>query len=84
VFAGVILGVLLSLNVGRIVPLIERLFGFRLMNPDVYYITTIPSDLQWSNVIWIGAAALTLTALATIYPALRAARVAPAEALRYE
>lgn len=84
VFAGVTLGVLLSLNVGRIVPFIERLFGFRLMNPDVYYITTIPSDLQWSNVIWIGAAALTLTALATIYPAVRAARVAPAEALRYE
>jgi lipoprotein-releasing system permease protein len=54
------------------------------MNPDVYYITRIPSELQWSNVLSIGSAALLMTAAATVYPALRASRVAPAEALRYE
>jgi lipoprotein-releasing system permease protein len=54
------------------------------MDADVYYITAIPSDLRWTNVVWIGGAALVLTALATVYPALRAARVAPAEALRYD
>ncbi len=81
---GVALGVWLASNVGKIVSLLERVFGFRVMNPDVYYITRIPSELDWNNVAWIGGAALLLTGLATIYPALRASRVAPAEALRYE
>ncbi len=81
---GVLLGVFLALNVGTIVPVLERTFRFQIMDADVYYITTIPSDLQWPNVVWIGVAALLLTALATIYPAVRAARTPPAEALRYE
>ena len=81
---GVALGVAIAANVGEIVPVLERVFGFRVMNPDVYYITRIPADLRWENVAWIGGAALLLTGLATVYPALRAARVAPAEALRYE
>jgi lipoprotein-releasing system permease protein len=50
----------------------------------VYYITAIPSEVHWSNIAIIALAALLLTALATIYPAVRAARTAPAEALRYE
>jgi len=54
------------------------------MDADVYYITTIPSDLHWSNVAAIALVALLLTGLATLYPALRAARTAPADALRYE
>ena len=81
---GVLFGVLLALHVGDVVPRLERVLGFRIMNPDVYYITRIPSELHWPNVAWIGAIALVLTALATVYPALRASRVAPAEALRYE
>lgn len=81
---GVALGVLLALNVGEIAPWLERSFGFQIMDADVYYITRIPADLHWENVAWIGATALLLTALATVYPALRAARVPPADALRYE
>ena len=84
VLAGIGLGVLLALNVGRIVPLLERLLRFRMFDADVYYITRIPSELHARDVAWIAAAALLLTLGATLYPALRAARTPPAEALRYE
>ncbi len=84
VLLGIGLGLLLALNVDTIVPFLERSFGFQIMDSDVYYITSIPSEVHLSNVLAIGVAALLLTALATVYPALRAARTAPAEALRYE
>ena len=80
----VVLGVLLARNVDTIVPFLQSTFGFQIMDPDVYYVTTIPSELRWSNVTWIGVAALLLTGFATIYPAIRAARTPPADALRYE
>jgi lipoprotein-releasing system permease protein len=82
--AGVTLGVLIADNVGRITPVLERVFGFHFLDPDTYYITTVPSILERGDVILIGAVALSLTLLATIYPALRAAATSPAEALRYE
>jgi len=81
---GVLLGLALALHVDVIVPFLEHTFRFQIMDADVYYITAIPSDVHWRNVAVIAAAALLLTALATLYPALRAARTAPAEALRYE
>ena len=81
---GIMLGLLLALNVDTIVPFLEQNLRFRVMDPDVYYITAIPSEVHWGNVLGIAVAALLLTALATLYPALRAARTAPAEALRYE
>jgi lipoprotein-releasing system permease protein len=81
---GVVLGLLLALHVETIVPFLEHTFGFHIMDADVYYITAIPSEVRFSNIVVISLAALALTALATIYPAIRAARVAPAEALRYE
>jgi lipoprotein-releasing system permease protein len=84
VLLGIGLGVLIALNVDVIVPALEHTFNFQFMNSEVYYTTNIPADLKWPNVAWIGAAALLLTGCATLYPALRAARTAPAEALRYE
>jgi len=81
---GVGLGLAIALNVGTIEPFLEHTFGFQLFDADVYYITTIPSDVRWTNVVTIGVAALMLTAAATLYPAIRASRTAPAEALRYE
>jgi lipoprotein-releasing system permease protein len=81
---GVALGLALALNVGVIVPVLESTFGFHIMDPDVYYIATIPSETHARDVVIIALAALLLTFLATIYPSLRAAHTAPAEALRYE
>jgi len=81
---GVALGLVLAFNVDTIVPFLQNTFGFQIFSSSIYYITTIPSVVRWSNVAVISAAALILTAAATLYPALRAARTAPAEALRYE
>ncbi|MDB6088392.1 MAG: hypothetical protein JWN85_1176 [Gammaproteobacteria bacterium] len=81
---GIALGLVLALNVGTIVPFLEHTFGFQIMDADVYYVTTIPSEVRWTNIAAIGGAALLLTGLATLYPAIRASRTAPAEALRYE
>ncbi len=84
VLIGVAGGVLLALNVPTIVPSLERFFGFQVMPGDVYYVTKIPSIVEWRNVAVIALAALALTSLATLYPARRAAKVNPAVALRYE
>jgi lipoprotein-releasing system permease protein len=77
-------GVALALNVETLVPAIERLFHVRFLAPDVYYISDLPSDMRWADVFSIGSIALVFCLLATLYPAWRAARVQPAEALRYE
>ncbi|MFI4885499.1 MAG: lipoprotein-releasing ABC transporter permease subunit [Steroidobacterales bacterium] len=81
---GVALGLALAFNVDTIVPFLQNTFGFQIFSSSVYYITTVPSVVRWSNVAAISVAALILTAAATVYPAVRAARTAPAEALRYE
>lgn len=77
-------GLSIALNVSTIEPFIERTFGFQIFDSDVYYITTIPSDVRWENVVIIAVAALLITGIATLYPAIRASRTSPAEALRYE
>ncbi len=81
---GIALGLAIALHVGPITAFLQKTFGFSIFDPDVYYISDIPSEVRWSNVVTIGVIALALTALSTIYPALRASRTAPAEALRYE
>jgi lipoprotein-releasing system permease protein len=81
---GVVGGVLLALNVGTVVPAIERAFGIQFLDKTVYYISDLPSDLQQGDVVTIATIALALALAATIYPAWRAAKVNPAEALRYE
>ena len=82
--AGVIGGILLTLNLDRILKGIEAVLGVQLLPEDVYYITGLPTDLQSSDVVTIACVALAMAFLATLYPAWRAARTAPAEALRYE
>jgi lipoprotein-releasing system permease protein len=81
---GVGLGLAIAFHVNAVASFLEHTFGFQIFNSSVYYVTTIPAVVKWSNVALIGVSALVLTAAATVYPAVRAARVAPAEALRYE
>lgn len=82
--AGAGAGIALALNVETIVPAIEQLLGLQFISGDVYWISELPSDLRWEDVWEITGAAVVLSLLATLYPAWRAARTAPAEALRYE
>jgi lipoprotein-releasing system permease protein len=81
---GIVGGVTISLNIDVIVPFIENLFGFKFFPADIYYISKIPSDLHWEDLWVVSGLAFILTLLATIYPARRAAKTQPAEALRYE
>ncbi|MDH3980778.1 MAG: lipoprotein-releasing ABC transporter permease subunit [Gammaproteobacteria bacterium] len=81
---GVAGGVGLALNIETIVPAIEQLFNVQFLAADVYYISEVPSELHWQDVWIMASVALALSLLATLYPAWRAARTNPAEALRYE
>lgn len=81
---GIALGVSLSLNMETVVPFVEHLFGVHFLDPGVYYINELPSDLHWSDVWMISSVSLLMGVLATLYPAWRASRTQPAEALRYE
>lgn len=84
VLIGVVLGVVVAIYAPVIVPALEQFMGFQIMPGDVYYVSDIPSELRWSNVVTIAITAFVLTSLATLYPARRAALVKPAVALRYE
>ncbi len=81
---GVTLGVAVALNIDVIVPFIERLMCVQILPREVNLISSLPSDLRWPDVFRIGGIAVVLAFLATLYPSWRAARVRPAEALRYE
>ncbi len=81
---GVISGITLTLNLERILGLIESIFNIKLLPEDVYYITGLPTDMQTGDIVVITVVALLMSFAATLYPAWRAARTQPAEALRYE
>lgn len=81
---GVISGITLTLNLERILGLIETVFNIKLLPEDVYYITGLPTDMQTGDIVVITIVALLMSFAATLYPAWRAARTQPAEALRYE
>lgn len=78
------LGVVTALNVETLIPAIENLFNTELFPVDVYLITDFPAEMRWPDVSRVIVAALLMSLLATIYPAWKASRVAPADALRYE
>jgi lipoprotein-releasing system permease protein len=81
---GIVGGVLLALNISKIVSSIENLIGARILSPEVYFIMELPSDVRAGDV-WVTALiAFVLALIATLYPSWRASRVNPAEALRYE
>lgn len=81
---GVVGGVLLAMNVTNVMRFLEAVFGFQLMPAEIYYISELPSDLRAENVIIITVLSFVMSLIATLYPAWRAARTQPAEALRYE
>lgn len=84
VVCGIVGGIALALNVESIVAGIEQMTGYRFLSQDVYPITEVPSQLLMGDVVVTAVLAFLLTVLATLYPALRAAGIHPAEALRYE
>ena len=84
IILGVTGGVWLASNIETIVPALENFFDYKFLSPDVYYISELPSDMHWNDVIYIASISFILCLLATIYPAIRAANILPAEALRYE
>jgi lipoprotein-releasing system permease protein len=81
---GVLGGVVLALNIETIIPAIESFFKVEFMAADVYYISDVPSKLDWNDVYFIAGIAFVLSLLATLYPAWQASKVNPAEVLRYE
>ena len=83
-FLGVILGVIISINIGTIVPFIEALFGVQFLSPDIYYISELPSKLLVKDILSIGIMGIFLSFVATIYPSIKATKIDPATALKYE
>lgn len=81
---GILCGVLLALNLEGLVHRIEQLFDVSFLDPNIYYISSLPSELNWEDVTLIGGSAFFITLCATLYPAWKASRTRPAEALRYE
>jgi len=81
---GMVIGVVLALNVEVVVGAIEQLFGVHFLDPTIYYISELPSDVHLADVLTISGGAFVMSVLATLYPAWRAAQTQPAEALRYE
>jgi len=87
-FAGVVVGVVVGSFVahwiGTIVAALESLLGVQMFDPSLYFISALPSNLQWPDVVIVATLATLISLLATVYPAWRASRIMPAEVLRYD
>ncbi len=81
---GVLLGLLLAANVSQVVDWIEKLFAVKFLKADVYPVSYLPSDIRLEDVLVVAGTAFAMSFIATLYPAYRAARIQPAEALRYD
>jgi lipoprotein-releasing system permease protein len=81
---GVFLGVPLALSITDILGFLESVFGFYLFNPSAYFISDLPSELRWSDVGLVAGLSIGLSIVATLYPALKASRIVPAEVLNHE
>lgn len=81
---GLVCGIALALNVSTLVNWLQAILNVQFLSSDVYFINYLPSQLEWSDVKMIVGSAFVMTVAATIYPAWRASKVEPAEALRYE
>ena len=77
-------GILLALNLDVVVPFIERMLGTQFLAKDVYYITELPSDLRYDEVMLVSGISFLISLVATLYPSYRASKTQPADALRYE
>ncbi len=77
-------GILLALNVDRVVKLVEGVFSTRILSPEIYFISDFPSEIQSADVMVVAIVSFAMALLATLYPSYRASRTKPAEALRYE
>jgi lipoprotein-releasing system permease protein len=81
---GCIGGLAVALNLEKISVFVEKIFGFKILPGDVYYLTELPSQVNYWDVLIIVAGTMLICFLSTIYPSLRASRLDPSEALRYE
>jgi len=81
---GTVLGIVAALTVSDVIAWAESLSGMQILSADVYFISYIPSELRVEDVLIVSASAVLLSFLATLYPSMRASKVQPAEALRYE
>lgn len=81
---GIIAGLALALNIESVVGAVEQAFGIQFIDPSIYYIAKLPSDVQLTDVMMVGLGSFLLSLLMTLAPAWRAFRTQPAEALRYE
>jgi lipoprotein-releasing system permease protein len=81
---GVVGGVLLAWNIESLIASLEKMLGYQFMPADVYYISSLPSQLEWNDVTVIAITAFVLSILSTLYPSWRASQIKPAEALRYD
>lgn len=83
-FFGALLGIAIALNIDTIIPFIENLFHVQFLSKEVYYISELPSKLEWNDTITIVVVSIVLSLIATLYPSYKASKINPAEALRYE